>query len=339
MPQNSLAPVATEGVVVSSGAFKWSDVPQEHRDWLRKRTQDVESFAYRIACDIVRIGQVLAEVRQRVGWGLYSSWLATNTPFGRSQAYRMISAAAAFGVYLSQIETIEPSALYVLAQDKTPQAAREHAVQLASEGKRVTRAAALEIVDAYKPVTVTEKEAEEYGRARKKLDLIPVEKIKNDIIVVEDVDQDAATALQERQDDSRRARAGRAIEELVRRARLIRIEKLDDVDDVDLYSVTCHFPDDGPRNVVDRRLDRALVTVCGTIETKYCRGCDEQRPIELFGANKKMTDMLMARCKICEKSRKREMRVSERAKRAKPATPEPTAQAIPRSSSGRVETA
>lgn len=299
-------------------AFTWRDVPAADRDWVRRRTEDIESCAYRTACDMVRIGAALAEVKKKLP-KRFAAWLIASTPFTRPTAYRLMATAKSFGPYVSQIETFEPCALYVLAQEKTPQAARDHAVALAEGGKRITRTLALEILDAFAPVAVSATGVKEY------------ESDRDQVMGVQD-EQDADTAGMEADDERHAARVGRAFAELVGRSGLLlTATRLDDGETDPVYSVTTHTAADGPRNVFDKELLGALQRAGGTVEIKFCPGCcvaggdvlraGEHGPIRPacvpatgFGRDKRQNDLLMTRCGACERSRKRQRRESERAR-------------------------
>ncbi len=299
--------------------FSWGDVPVADRDWLRRRTEDIESYCYRTACDLVRIGQALAEVKKKLP-RKFQIWLVTHTPLSRPAAYRMMATAKSFGPYVSQIETFEPCALYALAQEKAPQAARDHAVREAESGVRITRAVALEILDAYAPVAVGRAEVKGYEADRRE-------------VMGEQDERDAETALMEDQDEGRNARIGRAFAALVERGP-VHASKVDDGENDPVYSVTVHTPGEGPRNVFDRDLGGALLRAGGVVELKFCPGCcvpggdvlrrGEHGPVRPaliptadFGQNRKQADFLMGQCGGCERARKRARRASEKAKKAR----------------------
>jgi hypothetical protein len=299
--------------------FRWADADPQLRDWLERRTEDIVGFAYRTACDAVRIGVALNEVRARLKHGEYQAWVLAKLPFSLPAARRYRQVADTFAVFqTAQFERFDESALYVLAQDKTPQTARELAVLEARSGKRVTRAVALEILESCRADSgdVGEEELAEYeSSARQRNLLTVVREDRKGQLKVSQVDQDREVALRNAQTANRHRRLGKALEAVVEGATLLRVEKLDDPEDVVIYSVTCHRPDDGPRNVPARRLVDALVKLSGASEAKVCQACRKFVPLDLFGDNDREPDELMARCKLCEKGRKSGIRKKKRAER------------------------
>lgn len=300
-------------------AFRWGDLPPDDREWLRKRTEDIETFAYNAACNTVRIGLALAEVRLKLR-RKFKPWLAEHTPISRKQAYRLIAAAAVFGPYLCQIDTLEPSAMYLLSQKEVPQSAREHAVQLAESGTRVTRAVALEILDAHKPVAVTDREVAQYEKGVTALSTLTVGTTTGG---VKTVNQDKHTAKLVAKDSAKYESIGRVFCELADGASMLTVTKVDDADDVTLYSITARFEDDLPRSIVSSDMEYGLLRAVGREPKKVCGGgCNKgpdgvPRPVcfTVFGANDTMPDRLNSVCKACERARKTRLRVEKRARR------------------------
>jgi hypothetical protein len=312
IPTNS---PTTGGLPGASLSFCWGHVPATDEGWLRQRTADLERIAERVARDLIAIGKILIEVANRLP-RYFSPWLAAKTPFSPAHAYRLMGVAKAFAPYVSlpeKVDSFDRWALYLLAQEKTPKAAREHALQLAEKGERITKRLAKEILDAHRTVKVSQQQTIEMDDEIEELHLYRDRDGKR-------INQDAITAQQEAQDAERARKIGKTVCDLAERADLVTVTRVDDAEDVILYSVTFAFDGNAPRNVVDRDLLRALQRAVGVIETKYCPGCcaaGEEIPTEQFGANKRMPDLLMTRCKCCERSRKKERRERLRKERKK----------------------
>lgn len=307
--------------------FRWDTVPPGERAWLQRRQEDVLTFTYRTACDTVRIGILLQEVRSKLGHGLYEAWVRAELPFSVPTATRYRQVAAAFGRFENvHFERFDPTALYVLAQLSVPDAVREHAVTMVDFGQRITHADALEIIDAHRPVPTMEPAESTAGKAqafvpwqlRKCLSpgcsaTFPAEfpgicekcKEKRDTPA-------CGPALSGEQVQKRWA----ALMTLAEECTELRIAKIEDTeDDEPLYSVTCTRPDPAdasPRNAVRRDLYDALTVLTGTEATRYCSGCRKDCPLGVFGKNRLNPGGLMYRCRPCEKTRRAAMRAEAR---------------------------
>lgn len=307
---------------------------ESEREWLDKRAADVEAFVYRQACDTVRVGAVLEAVRKRIGHGRYQAWVESSLTISLRTAHRYRLVGRAFAQFQNcQFDRFDFGALYALAQLKgVPQQARELAVADAAAGKRVTLERAAEIIDSYRPVPdPDEKEVKDYERRVRELNevatLVPAKRDDAADLKVKMVDQDAETATLERRDAHRFEMVGRAVTELCARMPLVRVEHVTDPDGVPLYSVTCFDPDRAPTVVVDRKLRRAFERAAGKDPKKFCPGCcapgSEGLPVGNFSDNDGMDDELAARCKQCERTRRREGRVRLKAERAATEAPGP----------------
>lgn len=296
--------------------FRWADVPLSNRDWLRVRTDDIVGRAYRQACDAVQIGAWLNEARGRLKHGMYLEWVRSELPFSPAAAKRYRQVATAFAAFqMAQFELFDESALYALAQLQAPHSAREHAVQLAEQGERVTRTVALQILDAHRPVPDPDVKA--YEGVRKGLDLYRV----TDEGGGRAIDQTKLTALREAQDANRRQKTGRALERLAREATTVLITKVDDPDDDVIYTVNCTFPEGGEQRVRNgRKLHWVLLDALNEPEMKHCPHCcepGEALPASRFSDNALLPDELNSRCKDCEKERKKVRRGGKKRKRKK----------------------
>lgn len=132
-------------------AFDYSGLAEDTRAALLERAAEIRGRERRVTEDLVAIGRALIDVKGRLPEGRFDEWLRAEFGWGRSSAYRFISVAERFGEVSSQIGTIAPSALYLLAEAGTPEEAREEAVGKAAAGERVTHTAAKAIVDRHKP--------------------------------------------------------------------------------------------------------------------------------------------------------------------------------------------
>ena len=124
-------------------------VPLPLRSWLSATTEQVRSLAYRTACDMIRVGRLLAEARTKLKAHVFTRWVEVELPWSRSHTYRLIAVAEAFGSLIEpgRDERIEPTALYLLARIEVPAEARAYAIKL-SATRIVTTSDAREILDS-----------------------------------------------------------------------------------------------------------------------------------------------------------------------------------------------
>lgn len=283
------------------------------RDWLRRTAEHVRSLAYRTACDLVRIGQALAEVRGRLPYGAFVKWVEDELPWGKTQAYRLMAVAARFGGHISHGGTtaIEPTALYLLADPRVPDKARKHAVMLAEDGHPVTAAVARQLLDEYRRGTPepSPKEARAYEQAR------------------EDRENDDYAPPDDSGELARKAAAWDALVMLFsgcEAVHLTRIEESGGDDDGGdpLVSVTAYRadPDAGgrrARNTVRRRLADAIEAAAGREPIRWCGRCKRTHPVSEFGDDSRQPDGLNRYCKASERKRLGALKKKKRAERKK----------------------
>ena len=301
------------------------------REWLERKTEFVLTLAYRQACDVVRIGAALEEVKRAVGHGGYQRWVEERLPFSVQHAHKCRQVARAFAAYqTSQFEMFEPSALYVLAQPKgvRPEV-RAHAVQLAEAGERITHARALELIDAHRPVQLTDRDVSRYERDRRKLDAVRVVQTvgrgRHERQEVTRIDPDSATARQQAHEDAAHARIGKLFVEALRQFTTLTLEHLPNEakkeveDDPDLmFCVTGYARDEAVGTRVRSQSDPRLLleSLLGIESRKFCAGCCrnplETVPLADFCKNADQPDGRNPRCRKCERARKAVLRDKKR---------------------------
>ena len=274
--------------------FQWGIVPNADREWLKRRTEDLTTLTYRVGCDYTRLGVLLCEVRSRIKKGLFVRWLDANTPFSRRHAYRLMCVGKAFGQYITLIERIEPYALYVLADPRVKPAIRDHAVQLASEGKTVTRALAVEIIDAHKDVHLSIKEVKShFGRMR--------------AVAVPKMREKTKLALEEATRDEQAKRWGWLLK-LIETFDVVNISRNEDIggdtEGEPTYSVICRDAKGRTSAGSGRDPHMAVAHAAGVFLTKWCPSCRNGRgadvPVEKFSRNRTRPDGLHDNCRPCE---------------------------------------
>lgn len=290
------------------------------REWLTRRTEFIVSLAYRQVCDIIRIGAELTEVKRVLGHGRYEQWAKERLPFSYPTANRYRQVAKAFAQYQScQFDNFEPSALYLLAQPKgVTKAVRDHAVQLAEQGQRITHTTALEIIDANRPVNLSEKDIKRYEKVRKQLDarrvVTTVGRGGNERQEVEYIDPAAATEAERAREDRTHARIGKLFLDALKQYTRVEFQHIpgdaaEDDDPETMFCVTGYSRDEAVGTRVKSQCDPRLLleSLLGVVSKKHCAGCCAplaEIPLDRFCRNRNLEDGRNARCRACEKKRK-----------------------------------
>lgn len=315
-PAELVATRAGDTDVEPADPFRWTEVVAESRQWLKAQTEQIQSLAYRQACDMVRIGQLLCGVRDRLPSRTFGRWVESELPWVRSHAYRLIQVGEQFGPFLSHAETerIEPSALYLLASPSAPPLAREYAVELARV-KKITAGEARKILTQHRQINAvpdpTRSEMRSYERDKRNVGI------------------DEKPSAPEIQPPSMKEMAWDALESLVSQYDLIHISRVDDAepypDEQTPASVTCLGGSGerrAPRNDVGHRLIDVVLRLAGREQTKVCLGkkCESKgRPIPLsqFSECRKYADGRNAYCLRCERKRVQKYDRKKQAARSK----------------------
>lgn len=301
------------------------------REWLNRRTEDVLTLAYRQACDLIRIGAILNDVRATVGRGNYLKWVEERLPFSAPTAHRFRQVATAFAAYqTSQFEMFDPRALYTLAQTtKVPKEARDHAVALVEQGEHITYTKALEIIDANRPVSVTEKELKVYETHRRKLDARKeYNPASGRASTVHPSEELAKTEAKEQREYAALGKLFATAAEQLDAFTVTRTVSAEAGEPDESHTVFYELKGGVPQrrsSSADLRL--ALEGLLGVQRLKVCRGCVLRfplgRPVSEFGRNDDQDDGFMPRCRACERERKRVKRRADRAARGTPEPPPP----------------
>lgn len=129
--------------------FQYDQLEQSDRDFVQGRTNEIKVLVKKSAQDIIDIGQILIEVKERLPHGMFGVWLDKEFSWGQWTAANFMRVATKF-VNFTDLDEIAPSALYLLAAPSTPDEARTEAIDRAIQGEIITHKAAKEIVQTYK---------------------------------------------------------------------------------------------------------------------------------------------------------------------------------------------
>lgn len=308
----------------AAARFDYRTVAPADRDWLRDVTDCIRRSARKIAADMILIGMQIRAVRDRLPRGAWMAWVEAEFAWSHQTAVRFVQVADAFAG-VQQIDKFDPSGLYVLSMPSTPQAAREHALSLARDGRRITHAVARGILLAHRP-----EPAPGRGDTRR---LAPLNAR----------DRQRTAAADPAPADPVRA----AVEDLLRDGSALHLSVVDDADTGDRLITGTYYPLDDARPVghaVSDEPAEVLLILAGREPVKPCGSCREGKPLySAFSRDSNRPDGRVQYCKACERARIRAHKEKKRgagagrkgsagrgrpapARRPPPAGPAPTTQ-------------
>lgn len=290
----------------TTDVFRWSDVPDNHKVWLRNQTQTVIDLAHKSAQATIQLGWILQEVRDCIP-GKFERWVRTETPYSIAHVYRVMATARIFGE-TSQIERFDKSALYILAQESTPSEAREEACLLAETGVQITRALALELIADCEDVSP--RQLQKYETARAQIDRIRIDGRRHD--------QNAHTERLETLDTNQLAEVGKQLLTLADSVTLLSFSRLEDAEDEEPHCSITIIADGQTRTVAADDWIVAIAMAAGVEQRKFCPGCceaGETLTISMFGRDRTQAGGRMRYCSVCERKRKNDRQQERKRKR------------------------
>jgi DNA N-6-adenine-methyltransferase (Dam)/Protein of unknown function (DUF3102) len=132
--------------VIQTNIFDYAALDSETRIVVQQRTTEIKALMKRAASDIIEIGQKLIEVKARLPRGSFDAWSKAEIGMERATAYRFMQVAGTFGKSY-QIDTIAPSALYLIASPSTPEETRAELIGRAEQGEAITYSAARDLIE------------------------------------------------------------------------------------------------------------------------------------------------------------------------------------------------
>lgn len=130
------------------GIFDYGTLSEETRQFVEHKAEETHRYVRQTAEGIVNIGLNLIAVKERLGHGLFMTWVQTEFGFSRQSAQNYMNVARRFGAILPNFGNISVSVLYELLS--APQEVVEQvetgeipatlsAVRAAKEAERVAR--------------------------------------------------------------------------------------------------------------------------------------------------------------------------------------------------------
>ncbi len=119
--------------------FDYKILSPKKRSIVQQRTGEIKERLRRTAQDVWEVGQKLIEVRMQLQHGQFEGWLSAEFGWSRRTAYNFINVYEAFSesANFAQLD-IATSALYKLAAPSTPKSIRQHFLDKAQQGDKIT---------------------------------------------------------------------------------------------------------------------------------------------------------------------------------------------------------
>lgn len=118
--------------------FNYEDLDTETRIVVQQRTSEIKALMRTTAQGIIDIGEKLIDVRSKLDTGKFRGWLRLEFEWSHMTAYRFIQVSERFSSNNLLQGDIAPSALYLLASPSTPDDIRDHFIEQAQSGEKVT---------------------------------------------------------------------------------------------------------------------------------------------------------------------------------------------------------
>lgn len=131
--------------------FSYKDMDKEAVGKLQHCAKVLQGLKNALAGDVLKIGEIIAIAHEQFanqGTGNFLKWVEFEAGFSKSSAYNYMLAYKVFA-NVPNVGRIEDSALYVLAQNDTPEKARKEVLKLTDSGVKVTHKQAKAIIKKY----------------------------------------------------------------------------------------------------------------------------------------------------------------------------------------------
>ena len=130
--------------------FDYSSLTPSTRLSVEGCTVEIRNLVRRSGQDIIAIGGHLSEVKALLPHGQFGAWLKTEFDWSERTARKLMAVYETFKTAQSAEMDIAPSALYLLAEPNTPEAARQEAIDRAEAGERVSYTEAKTLISAHR---------------------------------------------------------------------------------------------------------------------------------------------------------------------------------------------
>jgi len=130
-------------------AFDYAALDADTRAFVQERAAAIHRLARATAAAIVQIGQMLTEVKERLGHGKFQEWIRREFAWTIRHAQNFMLVYREFkNENFSHLE-IDASALFLIAKPSTPEPVRVEAIRRAELGEKVTHSVVRNVVTEY----------------------------------------------------------------------------------------------------------------------------------------------------------------------------------------------
>ena len=136
----------------NKNGFDYSALDKETLDLIQACTVEIQSRLISAVEQMIEIGQQLQIAKERLKHGQFQEWLRSEFNMNPRQARRLMLVAKQFKTDKYAVLKFAPSALYLLAETKTPNTARKEALTRAQKGENISWSNAKEIVARHKGI-------------------------------------------------------------------------------------------------------------------------------------------------------------------------------------------
>lgn len=128
--------------------YDYSSLDDDTRMLVIRHAEAIKFRTQRVVEDIIEIGKSLVEVKAQLPHGAFGDWLKAEFDWGKDTAARFMNVAQQFP-QISHGANFAPKALYILSAKKVPNEVREKALNLASQGEKITPGRAEQLIEQY----------------------------------------------------------------------------------------------------------------------------------------------------------------------------------------------
>lgn len=134
----SLAPIAVLSQASAELFYDYGQLPNEHRDAVRRSARIIKPLLKRTAEDIFIIGGELRAVKDMLPHGSYTEWLEVEFGLSERMAQHFVNVRERLGPKSEKFSVLPPSTLYLLAAPSTPDQAISIVEERIDAGDRVS---------------------------------------------------------------------------------------------------------------------------------------------------------------------------------------------------------